>query len=67
MDTDEETKLRAELAELRRRHRALSEAVDGLQNDGGDPIELQRLKKQKLVLKDRMARLEDRLLPDIIA
>jgi hypothetical protein len=60
--------LRVKLEVLKREHRDLDEAVRALQ-DGGrcDMLTLQRLKRKKLALKDRIADIEDRLLPDIIA
>lgn len=59
---------RARLEVLRREHRDLDEAVRALeQNVRPDPLTLRRLKKQKLALKDRIARIEDGLIPDIIA
>ncbi len=60
--------LRAHLAELRLEHRDLDMAIHAIQNaGGGDTLQLQRLKKKKLALKDRISQLEDRLRPDIIA
>ena len=60
--------LRVELEVLRREHRDLDEAIDALQDNGkGDMFTIKRLKKQKLVLKDKIAQIEDRLFPDIIA
>lgn len=60
--------LRVKLAALKREHRDLDEAIHALEHKGtADQLTLRRLKKQKLVLKDRIAQLEDRLLPDIIA
>lgn len=60
--------LRVELEVFRREHRDLDDAIRALQATGtADQITLQRLKKKKLVLKDRIALIEDRLLPDIIA
>ncbi len=60
--------LRVELEVLRREHRDLDEAIHALAERGSaDMLTLRRLKKQKLQLKDRIARLEDRILPDIIA
>ncbi|WP_022707965.1 MULTISPECIES: YdcH family protein [Paracoccus] len=60
--------VRARLAALRFEHRDLDEAISALQGQGtANTLTLQRLKKQKLVLKDRIARLEDELTPDIIA
>ncbi|MEM6340965.1 MAG: DUF465 domain-containing protein [Pseudomonadota bacterium] len=66
MKTDEV--LRVELEVFRREHRDLDEAITALTDKGtGDQLTLQRLKKRKLWLKDRIALIEDRLLPDIIA
>ncbi|WP_235971221.1 YdcH family protein [Palleronia pontilimi] len=66
MDSDEV--LRVELAVLRAEHRDLDDAVRALQDRGtADMLTLQRLKRRKLALKDRIAALEDRLTPDIIA
>ncbi len=60
--------LRVELEVFRREHRDLDEAIRAMQGTGtADQITLQRLKKKKLMLKDRIAAIEDRLLPDIIA
>ena len=60
--------LRAQLAELRLEHRDLDMAIDAIQAAGSaDTLQLQRLKKRKLALKDRISQLEDRLRPDIIA
>jgi len=67
-EMNEEEVLRAELAVFRREHRDLDEAIHALQaNPAGDRFLLTRLKKKKLALKDRIARIEDRLTPDIIA
>ena len=56
------------LAELRAAHRALDELIEELVREGyRNQLELQRLKKQKLALRDRIVRLESDRLPDIIA
>lgn len=61
-------KLRSQLALLRQEHRDLDAAIDALMLSGrSDPLQLQRFKKKKLALKDKIAKLEDTLLPDIIA
>ena len=66
MKTDEV--LRVELEVFRRQHRDLDEAIRALSDTGtADQLTLQRLKKQKLRLKDIIALIEDRLTPDIIA
>ncbi|MES1202168.1 MAG: DUF465 domain-containing protein [Pseudomonadota bacterium] len=67
-DTPEKRALKTRLAELREEHRALDSAIAALQAQaGGDALQLARLKKRKLVLKDQIQWIEDRLMPDIIA
>lgn len=65
--TPEERALKARLVELREEHRALDSAIFALQTGGGDALQLARLKKRKLVLRDQIQWIEDRLTPDIIA
>jgi hypothetical protein len=68
MDEPERDALRAQLEELRLEHRALDNAIDRLVHDPHmDQLELRRLKKRKLQLKDVIARLESRLIPDLHA
>ena len=65
---DEAEVLRVELDVLRREHRELDEAILALEAEGSrDLLTIRRKKKEKLVLKDRIRLIEDRLLPDIIA
>ena len=65
---DKQEMLEAELEELRRRHRALDDELEALGEAArADLLTTRRLKKQKLQLKDRIARIEDQLYPDIIA
>lgn len=60
--------IRNELAQLRQEHRDLDSAIDALRDKLHlDSLQIQRLKKRKLMLKDRISLLEDKLLPDIIA
>ena len=57
-----------ELAVLRQKHRDLDDAIEALQErHAADVLSIKRLKKQKLALKDKIASLEDKLTPDIIA
>lgn len=66
LNTEEMMRIRLEV--LRREHRDLDEAVHVLATAGRpDPLTLRRLKKQKLTLKDQITRIEDKLIPDIIA
>lgn len=60
--------LQAELEHLRQEHRDLDAAIDALLQLGAvDQLQIQRLKKRKLVLRDRLSFLGDQLTPDIIA
>ena len=60
--------LRARIAELRQEHQDLDDAVDALSaRPSPDRLQIARLKKKKLVLRDEISRLEDQLTPDIIA
>jgi hypothetical protein len=66
-DADEQA-LRAKLSELVQEHRDLDTAIAALTDQGGrDQIQMTRLKKRKLQLKDLILRIENTLLPDIIA
>lgn len=68
MTDEEELALRAKLAELRQEHGDLDAAIAAIANSAHcDQIQLTRLKKRKLQLKDQIARIEDSLLPDITA
>lgn len=68
MTEDEEKDIRSELVRLRQEHRDLDFAIAALADGGrGDHLTIQRLKKKKLAIKDRITHLEDRLVPDIIA
>ncbi len=68
MASQDERSLRLELLRLRQEHRDLDDAIDALaQAAVRDSLQMQRLKKRKLALKDRIAQLQDSLLPDIIA
>ena len=65
---DERTAFAAELERLRQEHRDLDAAINALETiSAGDQLQIQRLKKRKLALRDRLAFVEDQLTPDIIA
>ncbi|MCF1710476.1 DUF465 domain-containing protein [Tabrizicola sp. J26] len=67
-ELDFEEMLRIKLEVLRREHRDLDDAIHALASSGrGDQLTLQRLKKQKLALKDQIVKIQDQLIPDIIA
>ena len=68
MTKDEERELRAQLARLLQEHRDLDAAIEALQvSPGSDVLQVQRLKKRKLQLRDQIIQIEDQLTPDIIA
>ena len=68
MTKEEESELRAQLARLRQEHRDLDAAIEALQGTpSSDIFQVQRLKKRKLALRDRITFIEDQLTPDIIA
>ena len=68
MTRDEERELREQLARLLQEHRDLDAAIAALAvSPGSDVIQVQRLKKRKLVLRDKIRSIEDQLTPDIIA
>lgn len=64
----EQSAIRAEVERLRLEHMDLEAAIDALIAVGApDQLQIQRLKKRKLALRDRIVFLEDQLTPDIIA
>lgn len=67
-ETNRQDELRILLDKLQQEHRDLDAAIQALQDSpGADVLQVQRLKKRKLVLKDRIGHVEDQLTPDIIA
>ena len=68
MTKEEERELREQLARLQQEHRDLDAAIEALDNAGAaDRLQMQRIKKRKLALRDRLALLEDLSTPNIIA
>ena len=67
-DIEEQLILKARLHALESEHRDLDDVIERLSEDKPfDQLKLQRMKKRKLVLKDEMALVRSRILPDIIA
>jgi hypothetical protein len=68
MTQNDVRELREQLARLQQEHRDLDAAIVALaMSPGSDVIQVQRLKKRKLVLRDKIRRIEDQITPDIIA
>jgi hypothetical protein len=68
MTQNDERELREQLARLQQEHRDLDAAIAALaMSPGSDLIQVQRLKKRKLVLRDKIRQIEDQITPDIIA
>lgn len=66
--SEEQRAVRTRLTQMREEHRALDETIAGLHaGSNADTLQLARLKKRKLALKDEISWLEDQLMPDIIA
>ena len=69
MDDFEEQELRQDLFRLKQEHRDLDDAIAALHSNAAAPdqLQLRRLKKKKLRLRDNIINIEDDLFPDIIA
>ena len=68
MHSEERRELEAELERLKQEHRDLDSAIEALLAVAGyDRLQVQRLKKRKLQLRDKISRIDDQLFPDIIA
>jgi hypothetical protein len=67
MSDQEQSEFRLEFAKLKQEHADFDAAIAAMIATSCDPLQIQRMKKKKLVLKDRLAKLEDRMIPDIIA
>lgn len=67
MSEQEQAELRLEFARLKQEHADFDAAINAMMATGCDPLQIQRMKKKKLALKDRLSRVEDRIIPDIIA
>lgn len=68
VDEEQEPQVRARLAEMRLEHRDLDDAIHRLAESASiDQLQLRRMKKRKLLLKDTIAKLESMLIPDLDA
>lgn len=67
MADQEQADIRLALARLRQEHEDYDAAINAMIQVGCEALRVQRMKKKKLVVKDRITQLEDQVLPDIIA
>jgi len=68
MDLEDDVQIKKKMEQLQLEHRDLDDVIARLSEEAPfDQLQVQRLKKRKLMLKDEMARLEAMLIPDIIA
>ncbi|MBL8584512.1 MAG: DUF465 domain-containing protein [Rhizobiaceae bacterium] len=67
MSDQEQADVRLEFARLKQEHLDFDAAINAMITTGCDPLQIQRMKKKKLAVKDKLRALEDRIVPDIIA
>jgi hypothetical protein len=67
MPEQEQAEIRLALARLRQDHADFDAAIAAMIQTGCDTLQIQRMKKKKLTIKDQLQRLEDQVIPDIIA
>lgn len=67
MSDQDQAEIRLEFARLKQEHADFDAAINAMIATGCDPLQIQRMKKKKLVLKDRLKALESSIIPDIIA
>lgn len=67
MADQEQAEIRLSLARLRQEHEDYDAAINAMIQTGCDALRIQRMKKKKLVIKDKMSQIEDQIIPDIIA
>lgn len=67
MADQEQAEIRLALARLRQEHEDYDVAINAMIETGCDALRVQRMKKKKLAIKDKMSQIEDQIIPDIIA
>jgi hypothetical protein len=67
MADQDQAELRLSAAKLRQEHEDYDAAINAMIQTGCDVLRVQRMKKKKLAIKDRLSKMEDQIIPDIIA
>jgi hypothetical protein len=63
----DQAELRMQFAKLKQDHTDFDAAIEAMIKTGCNPLQIQRMKKKKLAVKDRLQKVEDQIIPDIIA
>lgn len=67
MPDQDQAELRLGVARLRQEHEDYDAAINTMIQTGCDALRIQRMKKKKLAIKDKITKIEDQIIPDIIA
>ena len=67
MSEQDQAEIRLAFARLKQDHTDFDAAIEAMIKTGCDPLQIQRMKKKKLTIKDQLTRMEDQAIPDIIA
>ncbi len=67
MSEQDQADLRLQFARLKQEHADYDAAIDAMTAVGCNMMQIQRMKKKKLAIKDKLQKLEDQIIPDIIA
>lgn len=67
MEDQDQADIRLAFARLKQDHADFDAAISAMVATGCNPLQIQRMKKKKLAIKDLMQKLEDQIIPDIIA
>jgi hypothetical protein len=67
MSEQDQAEIRLAFARLKQEHADFDAAIDAMVAMGCDPLQIQRMKKKKLFIKDKLRQMEDKVIPDIIA
>lgn len=67
MPDQDQAETRLEYARIKQEHADFDAAINAMMATGCDPLQIQRMKKKKLALKDRLSQANDKIIPDIIA
>lgn len=67
MSEQDQAEIKMAFARLKQEHADFDAAIEAMIKTGCDPLQIQRMKKKKLTIKDQLMRMEDQVIPDIIA